>query len=73
MEPLAPSAHEVGDSDPTGGMVGVLSLVGHGVASFDAVAQVMGKGDVVALARKADQANWRARGLGPGHPPPFTN
>lgn len=37
-------------SNPVGEMVGIVSLVGKGRLGLDAVDQVMGEGDVVALA-----------------------
>lgn len=41
-------------SAPVDEMVGVISLVGDGVLGFDIVKQVMGQGDVVALAGRAN-------------------
>lgn len=47
-------------------MVGVISLVGDGGIGVDAINQVMGEGDVVALAGRADQADWQPERLGGG-------
>jgi hypothetical protein len=73
-------------SDPVYEVIGVLSLVGDGGFGLDAVDQITGEGDVVALTRRGNQANGRASasvaawiwcsgrrwtGPGHGHPPPF--
>lgn len=47
-------------------MVGVVALVGDCRFGLDAVDQVMGKGDVVALAGRGDQADGKAQRLGGG-------
>ena len=47
-------------------MVGVISLVGDGGIGVDTVDQIMGKGDVVALAGRADQSDRQAERLGGG-------
>src|SRR5262245_48750707 len=67
-------------------MVGIVSLVGDGDLGIDALDRVVGEGDVVALARRADQTDRKAEGFGgnrslvlkpprdrpgPGHPPLF--
>lgn len=53
-----------GFGDPVDEMVGVVSLVGDCRFSCDALDQVMGKGDVVALAGRADQAQRKAESFG---------
>ena len=45
--------------DPAGEMIGVVSLVGDCRFGLDAVDQVVGEGDVVALSRRSDQADRR--------------
>jgi hypothetical protein len=52
--------------NPLGEMVRVIAFVGDGGFGVDAVDQIMGKGDVVALARRADQANRQTERLGGG-------
>ena len=52
--------------DPADEMVGIISLVGDCCIGVDAVDQVMGKGDVVALPGRADQAQRKAEGFGGG-------
>jgi hypothetical protein len=47
-------------------VVGVISLVGDSGIGVDTVDQIMGKGDVVALAGRADQADRKAERLGGG-------
>jgi hypothetical protein len=42
--------------DPVCEMVGIISLVGDCRFGIEPIDQVVGKGDVVALARRADQA-----------------
>lgn len=44
-------------SNPVGEMVGIVSLVGEGRAGLDTVDQLMGEGDVVALAGRGDQSD----------------
>jgi hypothetical protein len=52
--------------DPAGEMVGVVSLVGDCCFGFDAVDQVVGEGDVVALSGRSDQADRKPERLGGG-------
>ena len=47
-------------------MIGIISLVGDSGFGVDAVDQVVGKGDVVALAGRTDQADGQAKRLGGG-------
>src|SRR5690606_30547738 len=53
-------------SDPAGQVVGVVSLVVDGGIGIEAVDQVMGKGDVVALSGRADHVYGKAKGFGGG-------
>ena len=53
-------------SNPVGEMVGIVSLVGEGCLGLDTVDQVMGEGDVVALAGRADQTDGQSERLGSG-------
>jgi hypothetical protein len=50
-------------------MIGIISLVGDGNLGLDAVDQVVGEGDVVALSGRADQADGKAERLGGGVDP----
>lgn len=53
-------------SNPVGEMVGIVSLVGEGRAGLDTVDQLMGEGDVVALAGRGDQSDRKPERLGGG-------
>ena len=52
--------------DLFGKMIGIISLVGEGRRGLDAVNQVMGNRDVVALAGRADQSDGKPKRLGGG-------
>lgn len=52
--------------NPVDQMVGVISLVGDGGLGIDAVDQVMGERDVVALAGRADETDGEPERLGGG-------
>ena len=52
--------------DPVCEMVGIVSLVGDGRLRIEAVHEVVGERDVIALARRADQADREAERLGGG-------
>lgn len=55
-----------GAGDPLGKVVGIVALVGDGDFGGEAVDEIVGEGDVVALAGRADQADRQAEGLGGG-------
>lgn len=52
--------------DPFYEMIGIVSLVSNGNLSVDAIDQVVGKSDVVALTGRTDQAKRKAERLGGG-------
>ena len=55
-----------GFSDPVGKVIGIVSFVGDCHFGLDAVDQIVGEGDVVALSGRGDQANGKAERLGGG-------
>jgi hypothetical protein len=55
-----------GLGDPVDEMVGVIALVGDGRARGDAVDKIMREGDVIALARGADQSDRIAKRIAGG-------
>jgi hypothetical protein len=47
-------------------MIGVIALIGDGGASVQSLDKVLRKGDVVALPRRADQADWQPQRIASG-------
>ena len=49
--------------DGVGEMVGIVTLVGDDGTRFETLDQIMGQGDVVALARRTDQADGKTQSI----------
>lgn len=46
--------------NPVAQMIGIIAFVGKSSPGFEAIDEVMGKGDVVVLSGRADQSDWKA-------------
>ena len=52
--------------EPLDEVVGIISFVGNGDLGVDAIDQIVGEDNVIALAGRADQSQRKAKGLGGG-------